>query len=48
MQARRPPEKDQYISEQLGLCNAIHFLINQKTSKEFFKFIMSIEGIELN
>ena len=32
VQARRPPEKDQYINENLGLCNAVHLLLEQKTS----------------
>lgn len=27
MQQRRPPEKDQYLSEALGLCNVLHLLL---------------------
>lgn len=38
--ARRPPEKDQYISEALGLCNALHLLIDTPVL-EIFEFLVS-------
>jgi hypothetical protein len=39
--ARRPPEKDQYISEELGLSNAVHILINH-ANKDLFEYFVSI------
>ena len=44
---RRPPEKDQYISAELGLSNALHILIEYPV-KDIFDFLLSIKGIELN
>lgn len=41
---RRPPEKDQYTSEALGLSNALHLLIDIPNVK-LFKYLVSLEGI---
>jgi hypothetical protein len=35
IQARRPPEKEQYTSETLGLSNALHMLIDTPNVKLF-------------
>ena len=43
--ARRPPERDQYISEALGLSNALHLLIDTP-NVPIFKFLVSLQGID--
>lgn len=40
-QVRRPPEKEQYVSAELGLSNALHLLIDTPV-KELFDFIVSV------
>ncbi len=41
---KKLPEKDQYISEALGLSNALHLLIDTP-NVELFTFLVSLEGI---
>jgi len=38
--ARRPPEKNQYVSETLGLSNSLHLLIDTPIT-EIFQFLVS-------
>ncbi|CDW79015.1 nad(+) adp-ribosyltransferase-3 [Stylonychia lemnae] len=48
-QGRRPPEKDQYTSELLGLCSVIHLLVeNNVVIRPVFDFFINLQGIQLN